>query len=175
VAGRPLLREQWILLSAKNFFLFFLFSSSLKYSHKSHISSQAYIISITGIYIHHIVHQQSHNRQIRHIVTNCKSQWSSASHKCPNANKSSKVHELTRPPIDHAGTGTPTPPGAAAVATRPTQTPVASPANCEAAEGQVSATGQVAPTASHPKESAELAGTRRMLQAHHLMPPIDPA
>jgi hypothetical protein len=46
------------------------------------------------------------------------------------------------------------------VATGPTQTPVASPANCEAAEGQVSATGQVAPTASHPKESAELAGRR---------------
>jgi hypothetical protein len=53
---------------------------------------------------------------------------------------------------------------------------VASPANCEAAaEGHVSATGQVAPNASHPKESAELAGTRRMLQAHHLIPLIDPA
>jgi hypothetical protein len=65
---------------------------------------------------------------------------------------------------------------AAAVATGPTQTPVASPANCEAAaEGHVSATGQVAPNASHPKESAELAGTRRMLQAHHLIPLIDPA
>jgi hypothetical protein len=63
----------------------------------------------------------------------------------------------------------------AAVATTPTQMHVASPANCEvAAKGQVSATGQATPTASHPKESAELAGTRRMLQAHHLMPPIDP-
>jgi hypothetical protein len=70
----------------------------------------------------------------------------------------------------------PQPPWAAAVATGPTQMPVASPTNCEAAaEGEVSTTGQVAPTASHPKESAELAGTRRMLQAHHLMPPIDPA
>jgi hypothetical protein len=68
----------------------------------------------------------------------------------------------------------PPPPWAAAVATGPTQTPVASPANCEAAEGQVSATGQVAPIASHHKGSAELAGTRRMLQAHHLMPQIDP-
>jgi hypothetical protein len=60
--------------------------------------------------------------------------------------------------------GPPPPLSAAVVATTPTQTPVASPANYEAAaEGQVSATGQVAPIASHPKESAEPARTRRML------------
>jgi hypothetical protein len=53
------------------------------------------------------------------------------------------------------------------VATTPTQTLVAisSLTNCEAtAEGQVSATGQVAPTSSHPKESAELAATHRILE-----------
>jgi hypothetical protein len=62
------------------------------------------------------------------------------------------------------------------VAMTPTQTPVASLGKCEAAaEGHVSTIGQVAPTASHPKESAELAGTHRMLQAHHLMPPIGPS
>jgi hypothetical protein len=62
------------------------------------------------------------------------------------------------------------------VAMTPTQTPVASLGKCEAAaEGQVSALGHVAPTASNPKESAELAGTCRMLQAHHWMPPIGPS
>jgi hypothetical protein len=42
---------------------------------------------------------------------------------------------------------------------------ISSLANYEAtAEGQVSTTGQVAPTSSYPKESAELAATRRILE-----------